>query len=267
MSAVGFLLGRLPGEGSILPWVIGRLRAEGVTVVTALVDGGPIPRRLLAMDVVALRALDERALLAASSLEEAGVRCCNSITATQLTRDKTAAMRVLAGAGLPTPHERLLETWPAVLAVAGHRRVAIKSRSGSRGRGVLVPSHSLPAAAPFPGPYVLQDWLESDGLDRKLYVVGSNVGGVLRRWPPRSLRDKLGKPFEPGPALRRLALAAGEALGLELFGVDVVLGPDGPAVVDVNAFPGYKGVPAVERWLARHLLVAGSKREQAVCGP
>mgnify|MGYP000312408332 CR=1 FL=1 len=263
-AAIGFLLGRAPGEGSILPGVIRRLEAAGATVLAELAAGGAVSRRLLAMDVVVLRALDRDALDAAGALEEAGVRCCNSVAATQLARDKTAATRVLAEAGLPVPRECLLPSWPAVRAVARGRPVAIKSPAGSRGRGVLVPTDLLPEEPPFPGPYIVQDWLGGDGLDRKLYVVGSRVGGVLRRWPPRGLRDKLGERFEPAPRLRELALAAGEALGLELFGVDVVLGPNGAAIVDVNAFPGYKGVPAAERWVADHL-AAASIREERPC--
>ncbi|WP_298749138.1 hypothetical protein [uncultured Serinicoccus sp.] len=31
---------------------------------------------------------------------------------------------------------------------------------------------------------------------------------------------------------------------------DVVLGPDGPVLVDVNAFPGYRGVPGAPQALA-----------------
>ncbi len=34
---------------------------------------------------------------------------------------------------------------------------------------------------------------------------------------------------------------AGLRLGLTCFGCDFVIGPDGWRLVDVNAFPGYKG--------------------------
>ncbi|MDQ4069776.1 MAG: hypothetical protein M3203_09965, partial [Actinomycetota bacterium] len=52
---------------------------------------------------------------------------------------------------------------------------------------------------------------------------------------------------------RRAAVAAGAALGLEIFGVDLVVGGDGPVVVDVNGFPGFKGVPPAAAWIADHL--------------
>jgi ribosomal protein S6--L-glutamate ligase len=50
--------------------------------------------------------------------------------------------------------------------------------------------------------------------------------------------------------IRRIALATGEACGLALFGLDVIESPRGPYVVDVNYFPGYKGVPDVAPLIA-----------------
>ena len=36
--------------------------------------------------------------------------------------------------------------------------------------------------------------------------------------------------------------------------MDVLVTPDGPVVVDVNAFPGFKGVPGAGERLGIHLL-------------
>ena len=46
------------------------------------------------------------------------------------------------------------------------------------------------------------------------------------------------------PRIRDAALAAGQAMGLEIYGVDVLRAPEGTDfwVVDVNAFPSYKGI-------------------------
>ena len=43
------------------------------------------------------------------------------------------------------------------------------------------------------------------------------------------------------------------AVGLHLAGVDLVIGPDGPTVVDVNPFPGYRGVDGAADGVATHL--------------
>ena len=47
-----------------------------------------------------------------------------------------------------------------------------------------------------------------------------------------------------------MALKTGEACGLALFGLDIIESPRGPYVVDVNYFPGYKGVPDVAPLIA-----------------
>lgn len=92
------------------------------------------------------------------------------------------------------------------------------------------------------------------GGDRKVYVVGDRVAGVLRPWPATSLQDKVGRPFKPTRIERGIAMSVGEELGLEIYGVDLLASVTGPVVVDVNAFPGFKGARGAEIWLADHLL-------------
>ena len=52
------------------------------------------------------------------------------------------------------------------------------------------------------------------------------------------------------------AIRAGAALGLDLFGVDLLIRNGRPFVIDVNAFPGFRGArdPAASmlRFLERH---------------
>jgi hypothetical protein len=42
-------------------------------------------------------------------------------------------------------------------------------------------------------------------------------------------------------------------MGLGLFGLDVIESDDGPFVVDVNYFPGYKGVPDAGALIADYI--------------
>jgi ribosomal protein S6--L-glutamate ligase len=254
---IAFVLGTRPGPGSLLPDVVARLRAAGARVSADVVGrDGALPRAAAAADLVVLRALDRRTLVAAAMLEAAGVRCCNRVAATTLARDKAGASARLQAAGVPVPRTRLTQTWEGVRRIVDGP-AAVKAVQGSRGLGVLlVGLEGAPAAPPFPGPWLVQERVPSDGRDRKLYVAGNRVGGVLRVWPPRTLRDKRGVPLEVTAALAHLARACGDALGLEVYGVDVVGPPDRPCVVDVNAFPGFKGVDAAATWIAAHLLDA-----------
>ena len=47
------------------------------------------------------------------------------------------------------------------------------------------------------------------------------------------------------------------ALGLDVYGVDFLVAGDEFFAVDVNAFPGYKGVPQAPAAIADYLLAGG----------
>ncbi|MGE5049855.1 MAG: alpha-L-glutamate ligase, partial [Deltaproteobacteria bacterium] len=51
-------------------------------------------------------------------------------------------------------------------------------------------------------------------------------------------------------------LACGAAFGVRLFGVDVVMSEGKPYVVDMQAFPGFKGVPDAAALLAEEIWAA-----------
>jgi ribosomal protein S6--L-glutamate ligase len=93
----------------------------------------------------------------------------------------------------------------------------------------------------------------SAGRDLKVYVVGDQMWAITRPFPARTLADKLGAPARVPPGIREAAVACGRALGLELYGVDFLVAGDEFFAVDVNAFPGYKGVPDAPRAVAEHL--------------
>ena len=60
--------------------------------------------------------------------------------------------------------------------------------------------------------------------------------------------------FDPPVQLREIAVAVGRTLQLQIYGVDVVEGLDGPVVVDVNAFPSCNGLPGAATAIADTLL-------------
>jgi ribosomal protein S6--L-glutamate ligase len=65
-------------------------------------------------------------------------------------------------------------------------------------------------------------------------------------------------PREPtqgyDPAVEETARRAAACCGLVCYGADFVVGPDGPVLVDLNAFPGYRGVEAGPAWVADAVL-------------
>ena len=244
---VAFLLGKPVRHDSIFPEVFDLLRDISITTAVHLPKGDqPIPPWVFESALVVQRGLGLSELISARALEEAGIRCCNRVTATVTLHDRALTAQRLANAGLPVPATVRVATWPAAVELADGKPVAVKTKDGDAGRGVNVlidATGGLPPLAPFPGPYILQEYVSSDGQDHKVYVAGDQTMGLLKRWPSSQATATPGLPFTVGPELRAIAQRAGQALDLEIYGVDVLYGPSGPAIVDVNPFPGFRNIP------------------------
>jgi len=86
--------------------------------------------------------------------------------------------------------------------------------------------------------------------DIRVYVVDGRVVGAMRRTAPDGeWRSNVALGGEVADvtadlsdAIRRHAVRATDALGLDCAGVDVVRGADGPVVIEVNPTAGFKGL-------------------------
>jgi ribosomal protein S6--L-glutamate ligase len=78
----------------------------------------------------------------------------------------------------------------------------------------------------------------------------------MRSAPARTFEDKMGQAFSLTPELRTIALDCGRAFGVELFAVDVMVSEGRPYVVNVQSFPGFKGVPEAALRLADYVYTA-----------
>jgi ribosomal protein S6--L-glutamate ligase len=104
-----------------------------------------------------------------------------------------------------------------------------------------------------PLPLFIQREVPSGGKDLKVYAVGGELWAIAKPFPARTARDKIGTPVPLPPDIRAAALVCGQALGLELYGVDFLVGRSRFFAVDVNPFPGYKGAAEAPRYLADYL--------------
>ena len=251
---VVFLAGKKPKPATILADVIETLESRGVGCRVLLPheeDVGPADLGDAHLDVH--RGLSHKADALLASLAEADKPLCNPWSSTERTRDRAELHRAIGRTGVPAPDGGVVATWTHVIAAAGDRRIVVKAVHGpGRGRSVL--THPLPSEAPFEGPYLVEDLIEHDGTDRKLYVAGDWVAGLLK--PSTLIHEHIteGERFEVDQELAHLARSTTRRLGLHLAGVDVVIGQAGPAVVDVNVFPGYRDVAGAVAAVADHLL-------------
>jgi [lysine-biosynthesis-protein LysW]---L-2-aminoadipate ligase len=197
----------------------------------------------------------EDGLWIVGQLEAHGVRVLNSASALLSAHDKLLTARLLASAGLPHPRTARLSR---VRDAAGFRYpVVAKPRFGSWGRDVeiCVNEHELEhyLAASLQKPWsragaVVQEFVEDVESDLRLIVAGGRVvGSAARRPRPGEWRTNvaLGAAIEavsPDPAACRTAIAAARTLALDLAGVDLLPGPDGNVVIEVNGAVEFRPV-------------------------
>jgi ribosomal protein S6--L-glutamate ligase len=255
---IAFLMVRHPtGRISpIIPAVVRGLSARGATVDLIYPDEerGDPRRAYPAHDLYVLKAKTDRALRLAQTLHAHGAATLNPYPITALCRDKIATTRVLASAGVPVP-TTYVESDPRRLApLLEDGPLIVKPHRGSQGRGVHV-VHAADALARVPScePVMAQRYLPPDGLDHKIFRIGAACFCVKRIWPPRTYADKLGEPAELDAPLRDLTERCGDALGVDLYGVDVIYSDGRPYVVDLSSFPGFKGVPDAAVRLADYI--------------
>lgn len=212
-------------------------------------------------DLYVLKSETPLALSLAGALAVVGGTVINTFRSCNLTRDKIAATAVLAAAGVPVPPSWATGLPGLLQPLLAEGPMWFKPRCGRGGAGVrrvVEPSSlngqdALADMYGLPLPTFVQREVASDGRDLKVFVAGSHVWAVSRPFPAHTLQEKMGTPVDLASDVRAAALTCGQALGLELYGVDFLAAEGRFYVVDVNAFPGYKGAAGAPQALAHYL--------------
>lgn len=230
---------------------------------------GHEPGVLQPPDVVLLKSRTEAARRVARTAERAGSLVVNPPDSTAAALDRAATAAVLDRAGVPAPRSW---AFPALrdLAATGAELpvpVVLKSRTSSRRDLVrLVGSRAeLLGLVPEWGeePVVAQEFAANDGFDIKVWVIGEDLSAARRRSALESVdksRDERLDPADLPAEWIAAARAAGTALGLRLFGVDLLITGGRPVVVDVNPFPGFRGAAEPAESLLRFFSAVAATR-------
>ncbi len=207
-------------------------------------------------DLYLLKSQAPATMSIAAVLHAQGAPILNPWPACAAAQDKVVAAHRLAAFGVPTP-----QTWagaePARLAtVVDGGPLVTKPYNGYHGTGVRFLTRRTELRAVPAGDEAIIVQRRVTGVDDiKVYVIGDDVFAVRKPFGAKS-HGSAGYPVAVDPAVREVALRCGEAFGFGLYGVDLVLCDDGPVVIDVNHFPGYKGVPDAAERLCDYILTA-----------
>jgi ribosomal protein S6--L-glutamate ligase len=255
---VYFLLNRraVPEPSPVLLAAFERLRAWGVEIDAAIPEEclTPLTELTPRHDLYLLKSHTELALSVAASLDSLGARVLNPVQSCLQTQDKIVSTRLLVEAGVSVPPSWITCDHSLLAALLTHGPLIAKPHRGHWGRGIeiLVSVGDLEHLTSEAGPYLVQRYLGSGGEDLKAYVIGDQVFGVVKEFSETSFQES-GRLVDIDDTTREMVLACGATLGLHLYGVDLVMTDAGPFVVDVNYFPGYKGVPDAGELIADYV--------------
>jgi ribosomal protein S6--L-glutamate ligase len=161
--------------------------------------------------------------------------------------------------------------------------VVMKFPEGTQGKGVMFAdsissaSSMLDALGALNQPFIIQEYVETEGSDIRALVVGDRVVAAMKR---KAQRDEKranihiggeGEYVELDRVARKLAVDTAKALESDICGVDILESPFGPVVIEANVSPGIQGLSGVSKVdiadeIARFLFrktedVMGSKKE------
>jgi tetrahydromethanopterin:alpha-L-glutamate ligase len=193
------------------------------------------------------------------ALAQLGVTVWNDARAIERCVDKSATSFLLAHAGIRTPPTWAAESRQAAEAICARETPAgplvLKPLFGSQGRGLrLVRSAAdLPEPVAVAGVYYLQRYVavEREGFrDFRVFVCAGKMIAAMARHAPTWITNvkRGGQPVAAvaDAEMKALALAAADAVGASVAGVDLLYGADGrPTVLEVNSMPAWSGLQKV----------------------
>jgi len=257
MKRVCFLLerGSPPRLNPIMAEAFALLEARQINVAVRFPEEELVPLHdfKVEADLYVLKSNTELALSLAMAYEHIGARVLNPARASALAKDKLLAAAVLARAGIPAPRSLAARRTDQLADCldAGHPLI-LKPHRGYHGAGMAVADRrsELPPTEGYPDVVFAQEYLTDARRDLKVFVIGDDVFGVRKAFATDSYL-RAGEPTPLSEEIEQIARRCGAAFGLELYGLDVAEDPHtGPRVIDVNYFPGYRGVPGAARRMA-----------------
>jgi len=253
-------LRRAAGNAHTIVPITYRELCSQVDMAGVTLDSGEMD--LLRCDCVLVRSMPPGSLEqvifrmnALAVLEAAGVRVVNSPRAIEIAVDKYLTTVKLREAGLLVPTTVVCQTteqaMESFLSLGGDKPIF-----GGEGRGIMrvtdeaIALRTFKALEQIGAVLYLQKFIEHEGYDLRLLIVGDRAIGMRRRhphdWRTNISRGAIGEPLELTDELVEQARLAASVVGATVVGVDFLPGKDGQLyAIEVNAVPGWRALAKV----------------------
>ncbi|MFT5843524.1 MAG: ribosomal protein S6--L-glutamate ligase [Pseudohongiellaceae bacterium] len=190
--------------------------------------------------------------------QEMDVFCANTAHGIANSRDKLRSLQILSRHHIGIPRTTFVvdkkDVMPAIKRVGG-APVVIKLIEGTQGIGVLLAESTQSAASIIEllqsqkqNVLVQKFVAESKGKDIRAFVVGDRVVAAMRRtaegqeFRSNVHRGGSAEAVDLPDEYRETAVRATQILGLQVAGVDMLEGANGPQIMEVNSSPGLEGI-------------------------
>ncbi|NIR87635.1 RimK family alpha-L-glutamate ligase [Candidatus Bathyarchaeota archaeon] len=192
-------------------------------------------------------------------LERLGMLIINPPSSIERSVDKYYALALLEEHGLPVPGTAVTESHREALKcfheLGGD--VVVKPLFGSRGVGSTrvsdpdVATRVFRTISFYHGVLYLQEFVPHGVSDVRAFVVGDRVIASMRRvagtWKTNVSLGAKPVSLRLSEELEDLAVRAAKAIGCKVAGVDILEGPSGPLIVELNSQPGWRGLQSVTK--------------------
>jgi ribosomal protein S6--L-glutamate ligase len=205
-------------------------------------------------DLHLLKSYTDLSLSLAGVLHARGARLLNPYPACATARNKILCAQVLTDAGIPAPRTWVTGELAQLRSLLRETPIIVKPFMGWRGQGVRAVRtvQELEALPPLDGAVVVQELLAGPGEDLRVYVAGERMFATKKPFSSTSFAVP-GRPVAVSSEVGEIALRVGRAFGLGLYGMDFIETSEGPRIVDVNYFPGYKGCAGAPEAVASYI--------------
>lgn len=196
--------------------------------------------------------------------------------------DKLLTHIKLMSANIPMPKTYLASTAEAAKKVLKeiHYPIVLKLPAGTHGKGVMLADSEESASTMIDTllllkqPFLLQEYVETGGVDIRAFVVGDKVVAAMKRKAVTGEKRANIHAGAKGEAItldqktKKIAIQTAKAAGCEICAVDILESARGPMVIEFNLSPGLQGITKATKVdvadkIAKYLFEQTKKRKEA----